>query len=58
MALPPAAWDDLPEQIDQPAWLGIGFVVADWGGLLFLIALALGGIGVYRLGEGKAAPAC
>jgi hypothetical protein len=46
-------WDDLPDQIDEPAWLGIGFVVADWGGLLFLLSLALGGIGIYRLRQGK-----
>lgn len=46
-------WDELPEQIDEPAWLGIGFVVADWGGILFLISLALGGIGIYRLRQGK-----
>jgi hypothetical protein len=46
-------WDKLPEQFDEPAWLRIGFVVTDWGGLLFLIALALGGVGVYRLGKGK-----
>jgi len=46
-------WNDLPDQIDQPAWLGIGFVVADWGGLLFLLALALGGVGIYRLRNGK-----
>ena len=25
-------WDELPAQIDEPAWLGIGFLVADWGG--------------------------
>ena len=31
----------------------IGFIVADWGGLLFLLALALGGVGVYRLRNGK-----
>ena len=42
-------WDDLPDQFDQPAWLGIGFIVADWGGLLFLLALALGGLGIRRL---------
>ena len=29
-------WDELPDQIDEPAWLKIGFIVADWGGLLFL----------------------
>jgi hypothetical protein len=46
-------WDDLPDQFDQPAWLGIGFIVADWGGLLFLLSLALGGIGIYRLRQGK-----
>jgi hypothetical protein len=46
-------WNELPDQIDEPAWLGIGFIVADWGGLLFLLALALGGVGVYRLRDGK-----
>jgi hypothetical protein len=46
-------WDDLPEQIDEPAWLGIGFLVADGGGLLFLLSLVLGGIGVRRLRDGK-----
>jgi hypothetical protein len=46
-------WDDLPEQIEEPAWLKVGFVVADWGGLLFLAALAIGGLGVYRLRTGK-----
>jgi len=48
-------WDALPDQIEQPAWLGIGFVVADWGGLLFLLSLALGGVGIYRLRQGKSA---
>jgi hypothetical protein len=46
-------WDELPTEIDEPTWLGIGFVVADGGGLLFLLALALGGVGVYRLRDGK-----
>jgi hypothetical protein len=46
-------WNELPEQIDEPAWLGIGFLVADGGGLLFLLALALGGVGIYRLRNGK-----
>ena len=46
-------WNQLPDQIDEPAWLKIGFIVADWGGLLLLLALALGGIGVHRLGNSK-----
>ena len=47
------SWNKLPSQIDRPSWLDIGFIVADWGGLLFLVALVLGGIGVYRLRNGK-----
>jgi hypothetical protein len=48
-------WEDLPAQIKEPAWLGIGFFVADVGAILFLIALVLGGIGVYRLRTGGGA---
>ena len=46
-------WDNLPSQFDQPTWLNIGFIVADWGGILFLLALVLGGVGVYRLRNDK-----
>jgi hypothetical protein len=46
-------WDDLPAQIPEPDWLSIGFVVADWGGLLFLLSLVVGGVGIYRLDKGK-----
>jgi len=42
--------DDAP--IDF-AWATIGFIVADAGALLLLIALIVGGIGVYRLRAGK-----
>ena len=42
-------WDDLPEGTDEPAWLGIGYIVGDAGGLILLIALIVGGIGVYKL---------
>jgi hypothetical protein len=48
-------WDDLPEGTDEPAWLGIGWIVADLGALLLLISLIAGGIGVYRLRDGKGA---
>ena len=42
--------DDAP--IDF-AWVSIGFIVADVGALLLLIALIVGGIGVRRLRSGK-----
>ena len=41
---------------DEPiasVWVGIGFVVAELGGLLFLVSLIAGGFGVYRLRAGK-----
>ena len=46
-------WDDLPSQVSQPTWLDIGFIVADWGGILFLLALVLGGVGVRRMANRK-----
>jgi hypothetical protein len=46
-------WDDLPDDVDEPAWLGIGYIIADLGALLTLIALILGGIGVRRLHDGR-----
>jgi hypothetical protein len=45
-------WDDVPDS-DQPAWLGIGYLLADAGGLILLISLIVGGVGVYRMREGK-----
>jgi uncharacterized membrane protein YhaH (DUF805 family) len=44
---------DLPEGVSEPAWIGIGYLVADLGVLLVLIALILGGIGVRRLRDGR-----
>jgi hypothetical protein len=37
---------------DDPAWLGIGYVVSEAGGLLLLIGLILGGFGVRRVRRG------
>jgi hypothetical protein len=45
-------WDDLPDEVDEPAWLGIGYLLADLGGLILLVSLIVGGIGVYRLRSG------
>jgi len=41
---------DLPE---DPAWVGVGYITADAGGLLLLISLILGGIGLRRLRGGS-----
>jgi hypothetical protein len=48
-------WDDLPEQIGEPTWLDIGWMTGDFGGLILVISLIAGGVGVYRLREGKGA---
>ncbi len=45
-------WDDVPDEA-IPGWLEIGTVIADLGGLLLLVSLIAGGVGVYRLREGK-----
>ena len=39
--------------VPSPTWLDIGAVLADLGGLVLLVSLVIGGIGVYRLREGK-----
>ena len=46
-------WSDLPSSLNDPAWLKIGFIVADWGGVLFLISLVVGAIGLRRLQTGN-----
>ena len=46
-------WDDLPDEVEEPAWLGIGYFAADLGGLILLVSLIVGGIGVYRLRTDK-----
>ena len=46
-------WDDLPDEVDEPTWLGIGWIFADLGGLILLVSLLVGGVGVYRLRDGK-----
>ena len=48
-------WDELPEGIDEPGWLGIGYLTADLGGLILVVSLVVGGIGVYRMQQGKGA---
>jgi hypothetical protein len=46
-------WDDLPAGVDDPGWLTTGLIIGDLGGLILLVTLIVGGVGVYRLREGK-----
>jgi hypothetical protein len=39
--------------VPTPTWLDIGFLLADVGGLILLVSLIVGGVGVYRLRQGK-----
>ena len=54
-----AQWVYVEENLDEleedPAWIGIGFITADLGALLLLIALILGGIGLRRSRDGGGA---
>ena len=43
------------EGVSAPTWLDTGYFIADAGLLVFLIALIVGGIGVYRLRTGRGA---
>jgi hypothetical protein len=45
-------WDDVDS---EPAWLGIGWITADLGGLFILVAIVLAGLGVRRLRRSEAA---
>ena len=46
-------WDDLPDDVEEPAWLEIGWLTAELGGLILLVSLVVGGIGVYRMRADK-----
>jgi hypothetical protein len=43
------------EGVPSPTWLDMGFLLADLGGLVLLVSLIVGGVGVYRLRQGKGA---
>ena len=38
---------------EEPTWLTLGWLTADPGGALLLVALVTGGVGVRRLGDGR-----
>ena len=39
---------EFPGDVEDPSWIGIGYLVADVGALVFLIALILSGIAVRK----------
>ena len=41
-----AGWDDVES---EPAWLGIGWITGDLGGLFILVSVILAGVGARRL---------
>jgi hypothetical protein len=46
--------ENLPEQVQDSAWLGIGYVTADAGAVVILIAVVLAVIGLRKLRSGGA----
>ena len=48
-----AQWtEDLPEELEEATWIGIGYITADAGALLILISMILSGIGLRKLRGG------
>jgi hypothetical protein len=43
------AEEDLPDVVEDSAWLGIGYVTADAGALLIVVSSVLAGMGLRRL---------
>ena len=39
---------EFPGDAEDPTWLGIGYIISDLGALLFLIALIMAGIAVWK----------
>jgi hypothetical protein len=39
--------------VPSPTWLDIGYLLADIGGLVLLVSLVVGGVGLYRLRQGR-----
>jgi hypothetical protein len=46
------AAEDLPEIVEDSAWIGIGYITADAGALLIIISMILSGIGLRKLRSG------
>ena len=38
---------------EEDAWIGVGYLVSDFGGLLLVVSLILAGLGLRRAGDGR-----
>jgi NADH:ubiquinone oxidoreductase subunit 6 (subunit J) len=45
--------ENLPEEVEDSAWLGIGYVTADLGAVLVLVSIVLSALGLRRLRRGS-----
>lgn len=45
--------EDLPKEVEDSTWLGIGYITADLGALLVLASLIVAAIGLRRQRDGK-----
>jgi hypothetical protein len=48
------AAEDLPEEVEDSTWLGIGYITADLGAILIIVSIVLAVIGLRRLRRGPA----
>ena len=48
-----ASEENLPEEVEDSAWIGIGYITADVGALLILISMILSALGLHRLRKGR-----
>jgi hypothetical protein len=44
---------EFPGEVEEPDWIGVGYITADAGALLIVICLVLAGIGLRRLRANK-----
>ena len=47
-----ASAENLPEELEDSTWLAIGYMAADFGALLLLVAIVLSAIGLRRVRAG------
>jgi hypothetical protein len=46
--------ENLPDEVEDQAWIGIGYIAADLGALLIIVSIILSAIGLRRMRAGTA----